>query len=152
MKRLFGAALLALLLAGPAQAGLLPPFKIECGCNCYLRVTCNPYGTTLGPWYTYWPLDAQFQTPANPHYPYWPAPQIPPPGVPLGSAPVPPAPAPAQPPVTQPPLNAGPAAPPPTTPPPVNTQPDAGLEPAGYPTSLQPVGYQGQMPAYWYGR
>jgi hypothetical protein len=26
----------------------------------------------LGPWYLYWPLEAHFQTPAPPAYPYWP--------------------------------------------------------------------------------
>src|ERR1700677_742137 len=109
MKNRFGVALLALpLLAVAARAddpfapGL--PFRIEAGGNLYCHVYTrqNGWGCQLGPWYSYWPLEAHFQTPALPYYPYWPAPQaiVPGPTCPPGApAPVPapaaPAPAPA---------------------------------------------------------
>jgi hypothetical protein len=41
-------------------------------------------GPQLGPWYNYWPLEAHFQVPAIPQYPYWPAPQTLPPGMAAG--------------------------------------------------------------------
>jgi hypothetical protein len=81
MKR-FGVALLALpLLALPVRAddpfapGL--PFRVETGANVYFRVLSrdNGWGAQMGPWYSYWPLEAHFQAPAMPCYPYWPAPQ-----------------------------------------------------------------------------
>ena len=31
-------------------------------------------GGSMGPWYSYWPLEAHFQTPAPTGFPYWPAP------------------------------------------------------------------------------
>ena len=31
-------------------------------------------GAGVGPWYSYWPMEAHFQVPAPTHYPYWPAP------------------------------------------------------------------------------
>ena len=63
MKRLFGLTLLALALAVlPAQAQII---KITTG---------NNNKPALGPWYLYWPMEAHFQTPASPQYPYWPAP------------------------------------------------------------------------------
>lgn len=31
----------------------------------------------LGPWYSYWPYEAHFQTPALPQYPYWPTQTMP---------------------------------------------------------------------------
>jgi hypothetical protein len=91
MKKWFVAALLALpLLAVEARANLpcLFPFKIEigpccnfkisalnyCGCPCGGCSQCYGGGGTLGPWYNYWPMDAHFQTPALPEYPYYPAP------------------------------------------------------------------------------
>ena len=89
MRKLFGAALLALsLLPGAASAhgfsgcgGCLcwnwPQFKIHAKCNfCFNISSCCPGGgAQLGPWYNYWPLEAHFQTPAFPNYPYWPSPQ-----------------------------------------------------------------------------
>jgi hypothetical protein len=33
---------------------------------------CGSGGCGMGPWYSYWPLEAHFQTPAMPDYPYWP--------------------------------------------------------------------------------
>jgi hypothetical protein len=80
MKNRFGAALLALpLLALPATANdpFAPclPYKVECGGNLYFHVLNqqNGWGCALGPWYNYWPLEAHFQTPALPCYPFWPA-------------------------------------------------------------------------------
>ena len=84
MKKLFLAALAALpLLAASARADGCGPFcgcwfptRIEAGANVYLRLK-GPYdgpGGQLGPWYLYYPLEAQFQTPAVPAYPYWPSP------------------------------------------------------------------------------
>src|SRR5262249_27787555 len=41
---------------------------------------CGGYGGDCGfanaPWYTYWPLEAQFQTPAPTGFPYWPSPMV----------------------------------------------------------------------------
>ena len=91
MKRTLVTALLALpLLAGPARAIGWPPFKIEAGANVYLHVY-NPKccGAQFGPWYNYWPLEAHFQVPAIPQYPYWPAPQTLPPAMMTGGVPGP---------------------------------------------------------------
>ena len=85
MKKLILAALAALpLLAASARADGCGPFcgcwfptGIEAGGNLYLRLKGpqdGPGGAQCGPWYLYWPLEAHFQTPANPAYPYWPAP------------------------------------------------------------------------------
>jgi hypothetical protein len=85
MKSRYGVALLGLLalplLAESARAddpfapGL--PFRVECGANAYFRVynRQNGWGCQLGPWYSYWPMEAHYQTPALPSYPFWPAPQ-----------------------------------------------------------------------------
>jgi hypothetical protein len=71
MKRLFALAALALVLqASLAQAQL----TISGGC----RHPCNRSGNEpppLGPWYNYWPLEAHFQVPAMPEYPYYSPPQ-----------------------------------------------------------------------------
>src|SRR4051812_43602810 len=90
MKRVFWTSLLALpLLAAPAQANGFG-FKFNLGGSLYGNLTplcggcpggggpCGGVGGgggQLGPWYSYWPLDAHFQTPALPQYPYWPSPQ-----------------------------------------------------------------------------
>ena len=61
MKRLFGLSVLALIVSAiPAQAAF---FKSVGNGN-----------MPVGPWYLYWPLEAHFQTPASPQYPYWAAP------------------------------------------------------------------------------
>jgi hypothetical protein len=82
MKYRLGVALLAVpLLALSARAddpfapGL--PWRVETGANVYFRVynRQNGWGAQLGPWYSYWPMETHFQTPALPCYPYWPAPQ-----------------------------------------------------------------------------
>jgi hypothetical protein len=99
MKKIFCAALLGLaFLAQPARAGIgcgsggcsfglpgfcVPSTKIHfsfcnpccpspgCGCG-YGGGWGGAYG--YGPWYLYWPLEAHFQAPAVPSFPYWPAP------------------------------------------------------------------------------
>jgi hypothetical protein len=99
MKQLVGAAALAafLFLAQPTQAradGCGFGFKITLGG--FVNVTplcgggcggCGPGGGgggQAGPWYQYWPLEAHFQTPALPAYPYWPQPMGLAPGVSFG--------------------------------------------------------------------
>jgi hypothetical protein len=97
MRRLSGLALLVVpFLATPAWAGCtdwgttlsIPAYRLDVGgkfwcklynpcCNgpcpqCGPPASCN--GPQLGPWYNYWPLEAHFQVPAMPHYPYWPSP------------------------------------------------------------------------------
>ena len=82
MKKLILASLLALpLLAMPSKA--------------QAWWHCNPL--FCGPWYVYWPLEAQFTVPAPTGYPYWPSPLAISGAVP-GGAPVytPPAPTPVQ--------------------------------------------------------
>lgn len=138
MKKCFGVALLAVpLLALPARAGdpFAPqlPYKIETGANIYFRVLSreNGWGCQLGPWYNYWPLEAHFQTPAVPCFPYWPAPQT----LPSGASTVTPP---------------GPPAVLPTLP----AHPPAGAD--GKPVIFRPVAYRpygtygyGPPPAFW---
>jgi hypothetical protein len=139
MRKLCCAALLALAAAVPARANVccICPYKIEAGCNAYIR--CTPYGgapTQLGPWYLYWPLEAHFQVPALPQFPNWPSPM----GLPnTGGYPP-----------------AGPGLPPPVVPQPAPpgqlTPPMPEAHPSGY---LQPAGYYNYpqtVPTYWYGR
>jgi hypothetical protein len=40
---------------------------------------CNGLGCQAGPWYSYWPYEAHFQSPAPQPYPYYPPPQTLPP-------------------------------------------------------------------------
>jgi hypothetical protein len=86
MKRLFGLALLVLpVVAGTSRAELMIlwngcPYKIEAGASAYFRCVTKPTGpgggpAGRGPWYCYWPLEAHFQTPGHPEFPYYPAPQ-----------------------------------------------------------------------------
>lgn len=44
------------------------------GCG-YGPIGSGGYGGTLGPWYSYYPYAAHFQTPAPTGYPMWPSPQ-----------------------------------------------------------------------------
>lgn len=80
MKKIVWACALALpFLAGPVYANGSCTFGISItlfgGSDC-----CNPCASGCGPcgpaqampWYTYWPYDSYFQTPANPCFPYWP--------------------------------------------------------------------------------
>jgi hypothetical protein len=61
MKRLFGLTLLVLALSVvPAQA--------------QINIGVGKSKPAVGPWYLYYPLEAYFQVPASPQYPYWPAP------------------------------------------------------------------------------
>jgi hypothetical protein len=146
MKKRFGVALLAVpLLALPVCAddpftpGL--PFRVETGGNVYFRVLSrqNGWGCQLGPWYSYWPMEAHFQTPALPSYPFWPAPQA---IVPGGTKTVLPAP-------YYPPPQPGPA---PASAAPPSASP---VKPAYYQqTGQQLYGYYGyqQDPVWSYGR
>ncbi len=80
MKKLLFAALLALpLFAVSARAdgcGCWFPTRVEAGANFYLRFYGPNDGAAaqLGPWYLYYPLEAEFKTPAPVGYPYWPSP------------------------------------------------------------------------------
>src|SRR5579862_7127285 len=76
MKKLILACLPA-LLAIPSQAHANFPewgtFILRYSTNGY---NCAQYGGILaGPWYSYWPYEAHFISPAPTGYPYWPAPQ-----------------------------------------------------------------------------
>jgi hypothetical protein len=79
MKFLLRAAFLALpflATASLAQASCFPPVKIECGCNAYCNgyIGCHQFGPSAGPWFTYFPYNAYFQTPAPiGGWPYWPS-------------------------------------------------------------------------------
>jgi hypothetical protein len=94
MKKMFGAALLAIpLLTAQAQAHgfgcCFGPYNVQAGitfgANFSVTPGCGPGGggggALAGPWYLYWPMEAHFQTPALPQYPYWPSPQSLPPGM-----------------------------------------------------------------------
>ena len=72
---------MALLLAGPVHAeGCCGPGYFNCGVKFYWH--WGSHKAVVGPWYNYWPLEAHFQVPAHPQYPYWPAPQTLPNGAP----------------------------------------------------------------------
>lgn len=85
MRRLLVLALLG-LVAGRADAQLL---KITNGDYPKKRHKSGNEPPPLGPWYNYWPLEAHFQVPAMPEYPYWGAPQTMPvvPPAPYGARP-----------------------------------------------------------------
>jgi hypothetical protein len=107
MKRLLGLAILGLVLSAvPVHAsgfGGWGPGWFDFNGNAYGQwgrgAPPGGYGggpgggpaptpTVLGPWYNYWPLEAHFQVPAMPQYPYWPAPMTLPNGAPIaGNAP-----------------------------------------------------------------
>ena len=91
MKRRLALAFFALIVTAlPAQAGnlginfdvrLKGTFNAWWGCNGCGFGPAAPacMGTApLAPWYLYYPLEAQFQTPAPMTYPFWPAPLVPP--------------------------------------------------------------------------
>ena len=95
MKRLLGLAVLALaLLAAPVWADGFGPGYFNLGANVNSawgpgyppgggKPTVKP--GVYGPWYNYWPLEAHFQVPAHPQYPYWPSPQTLPNGAPVAA-------------------------------------------------------------------
>jgi hypothetical protein len=153
MRKLLGAALLALFCAAPAGATCWPPFKVEVGGNFYIRAySGTACGGVLGPWYDYWPLEAHFQVPAPCAYPYWPPGQALPNGQtaaippPLGGPAPPPAavvPAPA--------LNVPPPGPV-GLPPGVAPKPEAFKPVNFHAPAVQPVRYSAPVPSYWYGR
>jgi hypothetical protein len=87
MKKRIGLAVAVVALAftaTPARAHGPVGFKFNIGGSLYTDIApiCGGCcgngcggggGGPLGPWYNYWPLEAHFQTPAMPEYPYWPA-------------------------------------------------------------------------------
>ena len=67
MKKILAALIVSVALpAAACQAGDHCSSFLSCGSSCGHRC--------LGPWYSYWPLEAHFQTPAPTGYPYWPSP------------------------------------------------------------------------------
>jgi hypothetical protein len=95
MKRTWKAFLAAIpiiLLAGPAYAQCgcgfsCGPNKTTCDVGCHFNFKFGGCGCCLaGPWYSYWPYEAHFQTPAPVGcFPYWPGPAAGQP-VPTGAA------------------------------------------------------------------
>jgi hypothetical protein len=84
MTKLLRACLFALpLLALPSVAHAwpfdccgCPPWQVDAGINWHFNARCGQYGlgAQAGPWYSYWPYEAHFQTPAPVNaFPFWPA-------------------------------------------------------------------------------
>lgn len=106
MKLLWKACLLAApLLALPAEVNASGGngFQICLGVGWNRWNPCAGSGggcgpAQAGPWYTYWPYEAHFQTPAMPQFPYWPGPMTSPIAGGHGCAPMiaPPTPSPIQ--------------------------------------------------------
>src|SRR5947209_14587390 len=87
MKRLLLLALAGLpVLALPAparadapiQLPCLPPMRVDAGIKAYFSLTYPGPQPALPPWYTFFPYDAYFQTPAPTglYYPNWQAPPM----------------------------------------------------------------------------
>jgi len=141
MKRLIWLALVGLPVLAlpvparadgvPLQLPCLPPFKVDAGIKAWLTLTYPGPRPYMPPWYTYFPYDAYFQTPAPTGYqfPNWPGPQTSSAAFNhhFGAPPAFGGPAPAF---------GGPYAAPSPTP----------------PANVRPVGYSYQAPSYWYGR
>jgi hypothetical protein len=128
MKALKRACLLALsFIAAPslAHAELLPPVKVDAGVGFHFNshVGQSKFGCVAGPWYTYFPYNAYFQSPAPVYgWPYFPS-----------AAAVP--------------------APPPQTGPRMPQTPQQNNQSMYYQSrDIQPVNYQAPAPSYWYGR
>ncbi|MFM7151463.1 MAG: hypothetical protein ACKO23_16625, partial [Gemmataceae bacterium] len=83
MKRLLAMALFG-LLAGHADAQMISMPSAQ---KKHKSKSGNE-PPPLGPWYNYWPLEAHFQVPAMPEYPFYSAPQTMPivPPAPYGAA------------------------------------------------------------------
>jgi hypothetical protein len=68
MKRLLGLAVLAMALSAVRAQAEGPSVGLGiygwCGKSKMVPGVC-------GPWYNYWPLEAHFQVPAHPQYPFW---------------------------------------------------------------------------------
>ena len=127
-------ALPLLALAPRAQAGCCcfcpPPINVNCHHSFSLQGTigCAPFnygGAQAGPWYSYFPYEAHFQTPAPYGYPFWPT------SVPTMAYPGTGAAYPNQVPAMQP-----------------ETVQPTSYQPVGY----QATGYPSAVPAYWYAK
>jgi hypothetical protein len=126
MKALTRACLLALpFLAGASVAqAACPSFQVQAGFGCNINSPGTQCKPMAGPWYTYFPYNAYFQTPAPVYgWPYLPS---------QAAQPVP-----------APQSNAGPRIP-------QKPQTQEGYHPA--PSDVQTVGYVAPAPSYWYGR
>jgi hypothetical protein len=131
MKALLRACLVALpFFAVPTLAHAwgfpcLPPVKVDAGVNAHFNAYIGQWGlmAQAGPWYSYFPYDAYFQTPAPVGgWPFWP-----------------PASAPAVPPGVRPDNGNG-----------NGNGNDNGQSMFSPPRGIQPAG--GAVPKYWYGR
>jgi hypothetical protein len=142
MKTLLRASLLVIpFFAVPslARATFLPSCQFEAGFGCRFNNTgmkggCG--GCVAGPWYSYFPYNAYFQTPAPvfgwPYLPPQPATPVPAPQVPPPQA-----------------NGKEPKMPQQPQPQPQQPQPQSRYFP---PREVQPVGYFAPAPSYWYGR
>src|SRR5262245_44509712 len=79
MKQLLWIGLFVLALGAlPSRANACyGPVKVDAGFKLWFKVNCGNQGPLgyLAPWYTYFPYEAHFQTPAPTGlYPHWPAP------------------------------------------------------------------------------
>jgi hypothetical protein len=70
MRRLALVAIVFFLVPVGAQAQVYQS-RFSIGINCGNGGGGCGASPCLGPWYLYWPLEAHFQTPAPPAYPYW---------------------------------------------------------------------------------
>jgi hypothetical protein len=139
MKKIFGAALLALpFLTVSAQAEGWP-FNVQAGGSFYIKGGPGALWPQAGPWYLYWPLESHFVAPAPTGYPYWPGPQVLPQQTIGGPA------VPSHPPAYTPQAIA------PSSPPAPRAAPPAAptLQPTSY---YYPVSSTGPVPSYWYDR
>jgi hypothetical protein len=160
MKRVLWVCVLALpLCAAPNRAlawgeggcCLFPPMEIDAGINARFNVHALDWATSarMGPWYLYFPYEANFQLPAPVgHFPNWPAPQVPEaqPGtfVPPPPTLLPP---------SSPDRKSGPAAAPAANGNGPALPPQASFYRYQPPTGLRPVSYMSPaVPSYWYGR
>jgi hypothetical protein len=125
MKAIARACLFALPLlaaASPARAQWCPPTKVDAGIGFHFNCYSGGVHAVAAPWYSYFPYNAYFQTPAPVcGWPFWPT----------GGA-----------------ANASPGGAAPGG----SRGPQNFLGMGYGPRDLQPVAYYGQPPSYWYGR
>jgi hypothetical protein len=154
MRTLIGlclASLIATSVPAAASASGFPRYKVDAGISAKFNVyRYDPLmeAARLHPWYTYFPHEAHFQSPAPygfyPHYPACMTPGAwhhPPPAAATGQQQE-----------NGKDQSAGPEAGPQPTGPNLGANAPAANHPANYP-GFQPAGYYyGQVPSYWYGR